>query len=109
MTSDPFYIFFGIFGAVIGAAVVWFLLAEHPFETGEVKGGPIDELEVPLLVKLLADDGKPVDEATVTRLLEFHSSYFDGKIRDSVAEAERARGEEERTRAIQELARRDVV
>jgi hypothetical protein len=109
MMNDPFYLFFGIFGLVIGASIVWFLLAEHPFETSEVRGGPVDDLEIPLLVKLMADEGRPVDEETVARLLEFHDSYFDGKIQDSVAAAEWARAQAERERLIQGMASRDVV
>jgi hypothetical protein len=120
MNADPFYIFFGIFGLVIGAGVVWFLLAEHPFERPEVRGGPIDELEVPLLAKLMAEDGRPLDEESIARLIHLHQAYFDGRISDMVSAAEDARmtaemerlakeQEAEHVGEIQDMARRDVV
>jgi hypothetical protein len=104
-----FSLFLGIVGLVVGAMVVWFLLAEHPFEGPEVRGGPVDQLEAPMLVELMAQEGMPVDEAAVSRLLELHAAYFDGTIHETVADAEMARLEQERARTISEMARRDVA
>ena len=53
----PFYFFFGILGLVAGGLIVWFLMADHPFESLETPGGPVDEAEVSLLAKEMADDG----------------------------------------------------
>jgi hypothetical protein len=105
----PFYLFFGIVGLVVGGLVVWFLLAEHPFESVEIPGGPVDSVEASLLVKEMADDGRPIDEETITKLLELHGAYVDGVFRETQAAAESARLEAERTRRIEEMARKDVV
>jgi hypothetical protein len=105
----PFYLFFGIMGLVAGGLIVWLLMAERAFEIGEVRGGPVDEAEAPLLVCALAEDGHTVDEATVQKLLELHDAYFDGRIRDSLAAAENARLEAERVRlAADRVARREA-
>jgi hypothetical protein len=105
----PFYLFFGIMGLVTGGLIVWLLMAERAFEIGEVRGGPVDEAEAPLLARALAEDGHTVDEATVQKLLELHDAYFDGRIHDSLAAAESARLEAERARlAAAEADRRQA-
>jgi hypothetical protein len=106
--QQPFYLMFGLVGLLLGGLGMWFILADHPFESPEIRGGPVDETEVPLLAQTLADEGKEVDEDAISRILELHSAYFDGRIHDSLAAAEAARLEADRTRDIQELARRDV-
>jgi hypothetical protein len=107
--DSPFYVFFGIMGLVAGGFIVWLLQAERVFEIGEVRGGPLDEAEAPLLVRALAEDGHTVDEATVQKLLELHDAYFDGRIHDSLADAESARVEAERVRlAAAEAERRQA-
>ena len=105
----PFYLFFGIVGLVIGGLVVWFLLAEHPFESLETPGGPVDSVEASLLAKETADAGRPIDEETITKLLELHGAYVDGVFRETQAAAEVARLEAARTRRIEETARQEVV
>jgi hypothetical protein len=92
----PYYFFFGILGLVAGGLIVWFLVAEHPFESLETPGGPVDAAEVSLLAKEMADDGRQLDEAAITRLLELHGAYVDGKIREAQAASETARMEAER-------------
>jgi hypothetical protein len=105
----PFYLFFGIMGLVTGGLIVWLLMAERAFEIGEVRGGPVDEAEAPLLARALAEDGHTVDEATVQKLLELHDAYFEGRIHDSLAAAESARLEAERARlAAAEADRRQA-
>ena len=105
----PFYFFFGILGLVAGGLIVWFLMAEHPFESLETPGGPVDETEVSLLARELAEDGRSIEEGTITKLLELHGAYVDGRIREAQAAAAAARLEDERTRQVQELARKDAV
>jgi hypothetical protein len=108
--DTPFFLFFGIMGLVAGGLIVWFLMVEHPFETAEVRGGPVDAVEASLLVKALAADGVTVDEETVVKLLELHTAYFDGRIYDSLAAAENARIAAERARLIAaEHARREAA
>jgi hypothetical protein len=108
--DTPFYLFFGIMGLVAGGLIVWFLMIEHPFENAEIRGGPVDQVEVPLLVKSMADDGVIVDEAIVARVIELHEAYFDGRIYDSLVAAENARIEAERARLIAaEYARREAA
>jgi hypothetical protein len=110
----PFYLFFGIVGLVVGGLVVWFLLSEHPFESMETPGGPVDAVEASLLAKQMADDGRSIDEETIAKLLELHGAYVDGVIRETQAAAEAARLESERTQPIEEIeeieetAREDV-
>ena len=106
--TTPFYVFFGILGLVAGAAVVWFVLAAHPFEH-EVRGGPVDDLEAGLIAKMLADEGRTVDEVTVSRIIALHDAYFDGVINDSVAAAEAARLEAERRKDDGEMESKDVA
>lgn len=90
----PFYFFFGLLGLVVGGLLTWFFLAEHPFETLETPGGPVDSVEASFLAGQMESEGTPVDEATVTRLLELHGTYVEGYNRDE---------------AVREMARRDVV
>lgn len=104
----PFYLFFGLVGLVVGGLVVWFMLADHPFESMETPGGPVDSVEASLLAKEMADDARPIDEETITKLLELHGVYVDGVFRETQAAAEAARLEAERTRRIQEMAHKDV-
>lgn len=94
----PFYFFFGLLGLVIGGLLTWFFLADHPFESLETPGGPVDLLEAGLLAKELAADGIEVDEATIIRLLNLHGAYVDGKIREVEATAQDRRDEAERAR-----------
>jgi hypothetical protein len=94
----PFYFFFGLLGLVIGGLLTWFFLADHPFESLETPGGPVDLLEAGLLAKELAADGIEVDEATIIRLLNLHGAYVDGKIREAEATAQDRRDEAERAR-----------
>jgi hypothetical protein len=74
----PFYFFFGLLGLAIGALGAWFLLANHPFESLETPGGPVDAAEASYLAERMAAEGMPVDEAVVVRLLELHGAYVDG-------------------------------
>jgi hypothetical protein len=96
MNAGPFYVFFGILGLMVGAMVVWFVMAEHPFESAEVPGGPVDDAEASLLAGMMAKEGRPVDEAAVARLLQLHGEYVDGRIRDALAAQDQARLEAER-------------
>jgi hypothetical protein len=96
----PYYFFFGILGLVAGGLIVWFLVAEHPFESLETPGGPVDAAEVSLLAKEMADDGRQLDEATITKLLELHGAYVDGKIREAQAASDAARMEAERLELV---------
>ena len=75
----PFYFFFGLLGLVVGGLVAWFVLANHPFESLETPGGPVDEVEASHLAAMMAREGMPVDEAAVVRLLELHGAYVDGR------------------------------
>jgi len=85
----PFYFFFGLLGLVAGGLITWFFLAEHPFESLETPGGPVDSVEASLLAEEMEADGLPMDEATVVKLLELHGAYVEGKIR-AAQEAEEA-------------------
>jgi hypothetical protein len=105
----PFYFFFGLLGLVIGGLLVWFFLADHPFESLETPGGPVDTVEASLLVKELEAEGVSVDEATIIRVLNLHGAYVDGKIREAQGAAEAARLEEARQQEVQELARKDSL
>jgi len=86
----PFYFFFGLLGLVVGGLVTWFVLANHPFESLETPGGPVDEVEASHLAAMMAREGMPVDEATVVRLLELHGAYVDGREDDAAATTEAA-------------------
>ena len=74
----PFYFFFGLLGLAIGALGTWFLVANHPFESLETPGGPVDAVETTYLAERMAADGMPVDEATIVHLLELHGAYVEG-------------------------------
>ena len=104
----PFYFFFGLVGLVIGGLLTWFFLADHPFESLETPGGPVDLLEAGLLARELAADGIVLDEATIVRLLNLHGAYVDGKIRESQAAAESERVEADRARPAEETAEKDA-
>jgi hypothetical protein len=87
----PFYFFFGLLGLVVGGLLTWFFLAEHPFESLETPGGPVDPVEASLLAGEMAAAGTPIEEAAVTRLLELHGAYVDGQIRLAQQAADSAR------------------
>jgi hypothetical protein len=95
----PFYFFFGLLGLITGALVMWFFLADHPFESLEAPGGPVDAVEASLLAEEMAADGTPLDEATIVKLLGLHGAYVNGKIREAQAAAEATRLEAERTQS----------
>jgi hypothetical protein len=98
----PFYFFFGLLGLVIGGLLTWFFLADHPFESLETPGGPVDLLEAGLLAKEMAADGIEIEEATIIRVLNLHGAYVDGQIREAQAAAEAERIEAERSQIRQE-------
>lgn len=104
----PYYFFFALLGLLIGGLVAWFFLADHPFESLETPGGPVDATEASLLVKEMEADGLVIDEATVVRVLYLHGAYVDGKIREERAAAEAARAERNRAAEIQEKAPKDA-
>lgn len=81
----PFYLYFGLLGLVIGGVIVWLLNAAHPFETREEPWRPPDELEAGFLAHEMSERGRPLDEETVAELLELHSAYLDGRIREEQA------------------------
>jgi hypothetical protein len=95
MSTDlPFYFFFGVLGLVVGGLVVWFLLAEHPFEVPEELAGPVDSVETALIAHEMASRGRPMDEAAVNEVLEIHAAYLEGSF-----DSEHQRAERERLRA----------
>ena len=97
MSTDlPFYFFFGILGLVIGGLVVWFLLAEHPFEVPEELGGPVDSVETALIAREMASRGRPIDDETVNEVLEIHAAYLEGHFDSDHQRAERERLRAER-------------
>lgn len=102
----PFYFFFGLLGLVIGGLLTWFFLADHPFESIETPGGPVDPVEASLLQKDMADAGIDIDERTIVKLLNLHGHYVDGKIREAEAAAEAARREAQRARLKRARANR---
>jgi hypothetical protein len=71
---------------VIGGLLTWFFLAEHPFETLEIPGGPVDSVEASFLAGQMESEGTPIDEATVARLLELHGTYVLGYDRDGATQ-----------------------
>lgn len=100
----PYYFFFGLLGLVIGGLLTWFFLADHPFESLETPGGPVDLLEAGLLAQEMAADGIEIEEATIIRVLNLHGAYVDGQIREAQAAAEAERIEAERSQRRQEKA-----
>ncbi len=104
----PYYFFFALVGLVIGGLLTWFFLADHPFESLETPGGPVDLLEAGLLAKELAADGIDLDEATIVKLLNLHGAYVDGQIREARAAAEAERIEAERARLNRETPADDA-
>jgi len=104
----PFYFFFGLLGLVIGGLLTWFFLADHPFESLETPGGPVDLLEAGLLAKELAADGIEIDETTIVRLLNLHGAYVDGRIREAQVAAEAERIDADLRQARQEKAGGDA-
>ncbi|HEX7496019.1 MAG TPA: hypothetical protein VF349_05250 [Candidatus Limnocylindrales bacterium] len=84
----PFYFFFGLLGLVAGGLITWFFLSEHPFESLETPGGPVDSVEASLLAEEMEADGLPIDEATIVKLLELHGAYVDGRNRAAQEAAE---------------------
>jgi hypothetical protein len=84
----PFYFFFGLLGLVAGGLITWFFVAEHPFESLETPGGPVDSVEASLLAEEMEADGLPMDEATVVKLLELHGAYVEGRNRAAQEAAE---------------------
>jgi hypothetical protein len=96
-----FYFFFGIFGFVVGAMVTWFFMANHPFESLETPGGPVDEAETSLLASLLAEEGIDLDEATIVRVLQLHGTYVDGHMGHEMQARQDALDEATRTSATQ--------
>jgi hypothetical protein len=105
----PYFFLFLVLGLVIGGLTTWVFLAEHPFESSEAPGGPVDAVEASLLAAEMAADGQTIGEDTVVKLLQLHGAYVDGKIRAAQAGAESKRLEAERAQAIAELARKDAV
>jgi hypothetical protein len=104
----PFYFFFGLLGLVIGGLLTWFFLADHPFESIETPGGPVDSVEASLLAHEMEADGVAIDEATVVKLLNLHGAYVDGRIREAQAAAETARLEAERAQLPEPAATKDA-
>jgi hypothetical protein len=105
----PYFFLFLVLGLVIGGLTAWVFLAEHPFESSETPGGPVDAVEASLLASEMAADGRPIDEDTVVKLLKLHGAYVDGKIRATQAAADTKRMAAERAEAVAELARKDAV
>ncbi|MGA3029398.1 MAG: hypothetical protein ABSE58_01500 [Candidatus Limnocylindrales bacterium] len=104
----PYYFFFGLLGLFIGGLLAWFFLADHPFESLETPGGPVDPVEASLLVKEMEADGLTIDEATVVKLLDLHGAYVDGKIREEQAAAAAVRLDKQRAREVQETSPEDA-
>ena len=103
----PYYFFFALLGLVIGGLLTWFFLADHPFESIETPGGPVDSAEASLLAKEMAAGGVAIDEATVVKLLNLHGAYVDGKYREAQAAADAAR-EVERAQPGEPAATKDA-
>ena len=75
----PFYFWTVILGMVVGAGIAWFLLADHPFESREAPGGPVDDLEAGVITTQLEAEGIELPEATIVRVLELHGAYVVGE------------------------------
>ena len=91
----PFYFWTVILGMIIGAAVTWFLVADHPFESREAPGGPVDDLEVGVLAAQLKAEGTELSESVITRVLELHGAYVVGEPTASALETSAAETETE--------------
>ena len=104
----PYYFFFALLGLVVGGLLTWFFLADHPFESIETPGGPVDSAEASLLAKEMAAGGVAIDEATVVKLLNLHGAYVDGQIREAQAAAEAERIEAEHKQIRPEKAGNDA-
>jgi hypothetical protein len=74
----PFYFYAIILGIVIGAVFTWFIVADHPFESREAPGGPVDPLEAGVLAAQMQSAGIDVDEKAVVLLLQLHGAYVVG-------------------------------
>jgi hypothetical protein len=79
----PFYFYAIILGMVIGAVFTWFLVADHPFESREAPGGPVDPLEAGVLAAQMTSAGIELDEKAVTLLLQLHGAYVVGEQLDA--------------------------
>jgi hypothetical protein len=84
----PFYFYTIVLGIAIGAVFTWFLVADHPFESLEAPGGPVDGLESGVLASQMRSAGFEVDEAAVTRLLQLHGAYVVGERLDEAGRGE---------------------
>ena len=82
--EQPFYLFFGLIGLVLGGVLVWFLMADHPFENRGSPPGPVDDLEAGLLAGEMTRRGQPIDEETVAQVLALHSAYLEGRYADEL-------------------------
>ena len=74
----PFYFWCVILGMAIGAALTWFLVADHPFESREAPAGPVDDLEAGVISDQLKDEGIGIPEDEVVRVLQAHAAYIVG-------------------------------
>jgi hypothetical protein len=83
----PFYFFCLLLGIIVGALFTWFVLAEHPFESREAPGGPVDQLEAGVLADQMKAAGAELDEETIARLLQLHGAYVVGREEVSDAQA----------------------
>jgi hypothetical protein len=99
-----FLVFCLILGMVVGGLLVWFLIADHPFESRETPGGPVDPIEAGMIALQMQEAGSTIDEATVKRVLELHTSYVVGRIREEQRRAELDAAVEE-ARAAQRAAK----
>jgi hypothetical protein len=81
----PFYFFCLMLGILLGALVTWFLLAEHPFESREAPGGPVDPLETGVLADQMKAAGTELSEEAIAKVLELHGAYVVGAREDRIA------------------------
>lgn len=94
--QQPFYLLFGLVGLLGGGLTIWFIMAQHPFENTEPPVGPVDQLEAPFLAKEMTDRGRPIEEETVTQLLDLHTAYVEGRLAEERSRTEAIRLEAER-------------
>jgi ABC-type microcin C transport system permease subunit YejB len=83
----PFYFFCLLLGIIVGALFTWFVLAEHPFESREAPGGPVDQLEAGVLAGQMKAGGAELDEETIAEVLRLHGAYVVGREDVSGAQA----------------------